>query len=288
MPTVAGLKPAADVMMAGVAIGKVSATILSEDGRSVDISAGILSKFKIRNDSHFRIDSIGFLGDQYVGVVPPETPAPPNQVFLKDGDIVHGDTGFDLQQALLSTAGLLDSAKQTLRDIDQAITNINRTVLSPETLTNFSLSLSNIEYVSQEAVTLVRGVQELLNSNAPPVSLAITNFQQFAQKLNGMADQLQQVVAENRPELSSAVRNFRDVSATFKQLAADLQAGKGVAGSLLTDDKMKAQFGDLVTNADSLAAALSVFANNLNQNGVWHMLWKHKNPATNTTSHASP
>jgi phospholipid/cholesterol/gamma-HCH transport system substrate-binding protein len=288
MQTVAGLKPSADVMMAGVAIGKVAATTLSADGRRVDIDTEILSKYRIRKDSHFRIDSIGFLGDQYVAVVPPETRPSPGQDYLKDGDTVTGDNGFDLQQALLSTAGLLDSAKQALKDIDQAVTRLNQTVLSAQTLTNLSLSLSNLEFVSGQAVTLAGGVQDLLKSNAPPVSLAITNLQEFAQKLNRMADKLDQILAENRPELATAVKNFRDVSATFKQLAADLQAGKGMAGGLLRDDQIKARFGDLLTNADALAASLSIFGSNLDQKGIWRMLWKPKEPPGNSAARPVP
>src|SRR5271168_4919990 len=58
MPTVAGLKPAADVMMAGVPIGKVTRSELEDDGRSVMITAEILSKFKIPKDAKFHIDAL--------------------------------------------------------------------------------------------------------------------------------------------------------------------------------------------------------------------------------------
>ena len=72
MPSVAGLKPAADVMMAGVPVGKVAATTLSLDGRSVDITVEVLAKYQIRKDARFHIDALGFLGDQYIEVTPAE------------------------------------------------------------------------------------------------------------------------------------------------------------------------------------------------------------------------
>jgi phospholipid/cholesterol/gamma-HCH transport system substrate-binding protein len=278
MNSVAGLKPTADVMMAGVAIGKVVGTTLSEDGRKVEIKTQILSKFNhIRKDAHFKIDSIGFLGDQYVSVTPPETPPPANVQFLKNGDTVQGETGFELQQALLSTAGMLDLAKQTLRDIDQAVTNVNRTVLSPETLGKFSKALDNLEGASESAVQGVDGIRGMLNSNAVPINVAITNLQEFAKKLNRMADQMALVIDENRPELASAVKNLHDVSATFKQLADDLKAGKGAVGSLLYDEHTKAEFTDLISKADNTASNLSSFTQNLRTNSVWHVLF-HKPP----------
>ncbi len=60
MPTVAGLKPAADVMMAGVPIGKVAATTLSLDGRSVDITVEILANIKFARTPVFTLTPSAF------------------------------------------------------------------------------------------------------------------------------------------------------------------------------------------------------------------------------------
>ena len=193
-----------------------------------------------------------------------------------------------MQEAVRSTAGLLDIAKKTLQDLDQAITNVNRTVLSDETLNNFSLSLSNIEVVSAQAVTLVRSAQGVLNSNSAPVNVAITNLQEFAQKLNQTGDQLQKVVAENRTEVNQAIKNFRDVSATFKELADDLRAGKGIAGTLLTDQTMKARFGNAITNVDAVAEDFATLGDKINREGIWRAFWKPKHAPTNSVPGRAP
>src|SRR5271156_4045250 len=62
LPTAAGLKPTADVMMSGVPIGKASGVELQPDGRSVLVTATILSKYKVRTNAVFQIDALGFLG----------------------------------------------------------------------------------------------------------------------------------------------------------------------------------------------------------------------------------
>src|SRR4051794_40959287 len=62
LPSVAGLKPNADVMMSGVPIGKVVRTTLNADGKSVDVFVSVLADFKIHKDAKFHIDSLGFLG----------------------------------------------------------------------------------------------------------------------------------------------------------------------------------------------------------------------------------
>ncbi len=47
---------------------------------------------------------------------------------------------------------------------------------------------------------------------------------------------------------------------------------------------MKTQVSDLISNANTTAESLAMFTSNLNQRGVWSVLWKHKDkggPATN-------
>jgi len=113
------------------------------------------------------------------------------------------------------------------------------------------------------------------------VHTAVTNLELFSQKANDIADHLDSVVLTNGDTLTEAVKNFRDTSASFKQLAEDLQAGKGVAGGLLKDEHMKMQVSDLVSNANDTAASLATFSSNLNRYGIWHMLWKPKVAPTN-------
>jgi phospholipid/cholesterol/gamma-HCH transport system substrate-binding protein len=146
MPTVAGLKPSADVMLAGVPIGKVTDTVLQDGGRSVDIKINLLSSYKIRKDAVFSIDSLGFLGDQYIEVSPPspEVSATNNPGFLQDGDTVKGQTPFNMLAAVQSTSDLLDEARKAMKDIDQAVTNVNNTVLSDATLKSFGSAITNL------------------------------------------------------------------------------------------------------------------------------------------------
>ena len=42
-----------------------------------------------------------------------------------------------MQEAVRSISGLVDQARKTMKDLDQAITNVNRTVLSDQYLDQF-------------------------------------------------------------------------------------------------------------------------------------------------------
>src|SRR5579859_64349 len=67
---VGGLKQRAAVLLAGVQVGGVSDIQLPEDGKSVTILLKIYKGRKIYQDARFVIQQSGFLGDQYIAIIP--------------------------------------------------------------------------------------------------------------------------------------------------------------------------------------------------------------------------
>jgi phospholipid/cholesterol/gamma-HCH transport system substrate-binding protein len=283
MPTVAGLKPAADVMMAGVPVGKVAATTLSLDGRSVDITAEILAKYKIRQDARFHIDALGFLGDQYIEVTPAEgdVAAENKAPLLTNGQTIMGEKPLNMQEAVRSISGFVEQGQKTMQAIDQAVTNVNNTILNAAALTNFDATMTNFESATADTAGIAREVRAMLESNLPSVHPAITNLAALARKLNSMADQLDRAISTNTGDVTDAVKNIKAASASLQQLAEGLQAGQGLAGSLLKDEKMRADFATLLARINDMAEQFARFGQYLNQNGIWKALWKPKPSATN-------
>src|SRR5665213_848164 len=159
LPSAAGLKPTADVMMSGVPIGKAIDLELMPDGRSVSVNVVILAKYKIRTNALVKIDALGFLGDQYLSVTPSTNM---DASYWRNGDLVQGESPFNMQEAVRSVAGLLDQAKKTVTDLDLAINNINRTVLSDQSLSNLNLTLGNMESLTTLAHQMAQGAEDLI------------------------------------------------------------------------------------------------------------------------------
>lgn len=67
---VGGLKKGASVMMSGVQIGIVNELNLASDGRSVLIDCRLQSRYAVHADARIEIEQSGFLGDQFVSIVP--------------------------------------------------------------------------------------------------------------------------------------------------------------------------------------------------------------------------
>jgi len=202
--------------------------------------------------------------------------------YFTNGEIVLGEAPFNMQEAVRSVSGLLDQARKTINDIDTAVTNVNKTVMAADTLTHVSLALSNFDAVTENAAVMAREVRGIIDSNAVPVHVAVSNFVDLSEKLNGAATQIRETIATNSDDVTVAVKNLRNASVAMKELADGLESGQGVAGSLLKDEKMKEQFSEFLTNANSVTAQFSLFGLHLNENGLWRMLWKPKPPETNS------
>jgi len=287
MPNAAGLKPAADVLMSGVPIGKVSDMSLADDSQTVTITVSILKSRKIQKDAVFEIDSVGFLGDQYVKVTLPKANglAQTNETqYFAPGDTVQGKRTPGLQEQIESVSGLLDQAKATLKDADEAITNVNHTVLSPDTLARVGLAVSNLQVISETAVTMIDQAQGLLQTNVAPINNAVSNFLALSASLTNTAAEFDQIIVTNRDDVRQMIAHLKDTADDFKKLAADLQAGRGVAGGLLKDEKMKAQMASMISNANTITAEFNTFGSNLNQKGIWAMFKKPKKAETNQPS----
>ena len=267
---VGGIKERAGVLLAGVEVGSVSQVKLAEDGKSVLIRLKIYHDFKIYHDARFVIEQAGFLGDQFVSVIPTTNSLP----LLKDGDDVPCQEPFNLQEVARSTAGFIQRIDETAKKLDAAVSDLQRVVLNEQVLTNFAMAINNTRTFSEQALSTVNNINALVATNAGQVNLAVSNAVFFSQELTRLAGSANDLLATNGAVVSLAVNDIKASTATLKQLLDDVQAGKGLAGTILQNDQ-------LATNVQAIANNLSVTTSNLNRLGLWGILWTHKAPATN-------
>ena len=259
---VGGIKREAAVLMAGVPVGNVTGAELSAEGTNVTVFLKILKRYQIHGDAVFAIDSMGFLGDQYVAIIPGKNGAP----VLKDADEVVCREPFNLQEVARSALGFIQRIDETAKRLDSALTRVEQHVLNDETLTNLSSSITNFRLVSEHALATVDKVDRVVQSNTLPVSVTTSNLALFSYQLNDLATNLQQVLTTNKANLAAAVKSIESSSEMMKSLLSDLQAGKGLAGRLLKNEELSSGVSQLVSN-------LTVLSSNLNRHGL---LWRPK------------
>ena len=262
---VGGIKARASVLMSGVPVGTVSRIELAPDGKSVTIFLKIYGGFKIHRDARFVIEQSGFLGDQYVSIIPGENKGP----LLNDQDEVESPEPFNMQEVARSAAGFIKRIDETARKLNDAIERVDRLVLNEQTLTNLSVTAGNFRLVSERALTTVDTLNEFIETNRADIVASVSNVFHFSEQINVSVDDFQNLLATNGTIVSAAAKNLESSTVVLKNLMDDLQAGRGLAGSLLKDEQLK-------NHVSMLASNLTVTSSNLNRLGLWGILWKPK------------
>jgi phospholipid/cholesterol/gamma-HCH transport system substrate-binding protein len=261
---VSGVIPGSFVLMAGVRIGAVEQIELDDKTGSVTLLAKLSSKHSLRDDAVFLIRQSGFIGDQYIAVFQGKSTN-----YLTDESTVQVEAPFDLGEVARSTGGLVKRVDSMVGQLSNAVERVDTTLLSSDTLTNLAKIVSNFHTVSEHTLSTLTKLENLIDTNVPAISASVTNAHAFTIKLNDLATELRQTIATNREDLTASVRNIEKATAKLDAAMGDVNAGKGLAGTLIKNEQLAADMSLIVSN-------LSVLSSNINNKGLWSVFRKPK------------
>lgn len=264
-PNVGGLKLQASVLLAGVQVGSVSDIKLAPDGKSVTITLSIYKSTTIYSDANFVIEQAGFLGDNFVAILPTANQA----AVITNDEVVPCEPPFDMQAVARSATGFIERVNNTVSNIETSVALIQRTVLNEQTLTNLSIAVANLQQASDHANGVVGGLDSLVATNSDQIHAAVSNVVVFSQELAQLASNADGIIMTNGVTISGAMTNLEETTATLRQIADDMHQGKGLAGTVLENEQLAANVQETVNN-------LAVTTSNLNEFGLWHILWRHE------------
>jgi len=265
--TAGSLKPRAQVLMSGVQVGTVADIRLASTGKFVMITLRIYNEYKVFKSAGFFIEQSGFLGDQYVAIVPKINEGP----VFQDGDVAQAEAPFNMLEVAREASGFVKRVDETAQRLNDTLADVRQYLLNRETLTNLSVSAANLRLASDRAATLVADIDAFVSTNATALAGAGTNLTLFSQQLVQFAGELNGVLATNTPSINQAVRNVESSTAMLKSSMEQVEAGKGLAGVLLKNEQIGANLKEITEN-------LSVTSSNLNRLGLWGILWQHHPP----------
>jgi phospholipid/cholesterol/gamma-HCH transport system substrate-binding protein len=269
--SVTGLKLGASVQMAGVQVGSVSDIQLDADGRHVTMTLRIYGKYEVHKDAVFALETSGFLGDQYVAIMPTGNKDVP---LFRNGDVAVAEEPFNLQAAARAALGFINRLDETAKKLNDTVSDIRGLLLTQETLTNLAVSAANLRAASDKAVITIDHLNALIETNAPAIAQSGTNLVVFSEQLTRFGASLQAVLATNSSGIEGSVKNIESSTAMLKNLMTDAQSGKGLIGLLLKDEQVGKNLTQIVQN-------VSTTTSNLNSRGLWGILWRSKASKTN-------
>ena len=250
---VGGLKRGANVLLAGVQVGSVADIDLAGNGKSVSITLNIYKRYQIFSDARFVIEQQGFLGDQYVAVIPTV-----NQGHvLADKEEVQCQEPFNLQEVARGAAGFIQHIDTVAKKLDDTVNQMQQNVLNTQTMTNFAVAVENMRSFSEQAMQAVNEINQLVATNGTTVSMAVSNFYLLSSDLRG--------------PLAASATNIQTSTEILTNVMMQIQSGKGLAGTVLQNQQ-------LATNVEVIANNLAVASSNLNRLGLWHFLWYKQEP----------
>ena len=149
--SVTGLKTGNQVKYSGVAVGRVSAMEVTSKG--VTLTMEIKKDTEIPVDSEFVLANDGILGDKFIQITPGHS-----QVFLKDGDIVHGDGQSDIDKTMRQATVLMEEANKTLG-------SINNIIGDAQTQTSLRNALRSTEIIANNTAELTARFNQMAADN---------------------------------------------------------------------------------------------------------------------------
>lgn len=267
---VSGLKPRAYVFVSGVQVGTVSDIKLEAAGKSVSIYLKIYDRYAIYPDARFVIETAGFLGDQYVSIIPGANKGEP----LTNNATAYCEQPLNIQEVARSAAGFLRRVDETAGKLNDAVSDLRRLLLNDHTLTNLAQAVDSLHLASTRAVVTLDEFNAMIKTNAPAVAVSFSNLVVTSEGLNQFSMSLNGLMAANTNSISASVSNIESSTLALKNLLQEAEAGKGLAGTLLHNEEVAANVADIVAN-------LSITTSNLNRLGLWGILWSKKPARTN-------
>lgn len=213
--------PDSAVIMSGVKIGYVDHIELRGDGGEVYIEVELYPKYRdmVRHGAVFRIKSSGFLGDQYVDVLPSVSSGEP----IKSDEIYDCESPLDMEQIGQRFEGLLVKMEGAVGSIDSFMKKMDKGVLSEESLTNITVMITQFREATEKADRVISTVDQLLATNGPAVTEGIAGFSLSMNNFSTFTKELQSALATNGPAVSQSVTNFAAFTKRLHATAGELE-----------------------------------------------------------------
>jgi phospholipid/cholesterol/gamma-HCH transport system substrate-binding protein len=260
----AGLKEGAAVSLEGVTIGTVKTiTVVTAPERKltpVQVVMKLDSKYQssLHNDSTAALTTVGVLGDTVVDINSQVATGPP----LRDGDELKTLETPSLQDVVKASQGTIESLNVILAKLNTVVDNMEsgkgsfgQLLTNPDLYNKFTAAADQVQTMTVK-----------LNSNTNSIGKFLNDDAQMYDRLNDSLGRVDDIAKNLQAGKGSAGKLLTDETmydnlnkslANLNSILADAEAGKGSAGMLLKDPTFAKKLNDAITQADDLVTGIN-------------------------------
>lgn len=259
-PNASGIKEGSPVFLGGSRVGKVDKKPkLNETFTGVIIDLELFKDVMIPADATFAIGSAGLMGDALVEIKPT---GKQTDVFLPhDYDkIIEGEKAGSLNdlQSTAKSVGekvdvVLDDVRVALKEIQTAMTKVNKEALSDSTIQDFKEGMEHLHSTLKRVDDKVLGEEnaQTLKQALAEFKEAATSFKNASKSIEDVSKKLDPIITKTDKVMTTAdesLQSIKKAADSFAAAAANISSSKGLLGALMNDQRLMSDFRDLIYN----------------------------------------
>ncbi len=195
--------------------------------------------------------------------------------LLTNGADVYCEPPFNLQEVARGAAGFVQRLDETAKKLDASVTDLRSQVLNAQTLANFGNVMTNLRKFSDQALGAVHDIHDIIGTNQRTGQRGGEQLRGVLRPAHPARNFRVQFAGHQRRQPHRRHQEHPGASPPAPSNSSRRPVGQGLAGELLQNNQT-------ATNVQLLAENLSIASSNLNRFGLWHFLWSHPPPGTNT------
>lgn len=223
---VEGLVKSASVTLNGLVVGKIADISINQTTGKLLVELQLSTDFPLSKSSIATIYEPGFIAGKQIAIYPNYS----DKRIAVDNDTLVGTVKLGLTESLSKKwTPIQEKIEKLMLNADDLITGLNN-VLDKRGQADLKTSLSELSQTIEQFHKSSISLNTILDDNKGQINGVVSNINKVSSDFSKISDSL------NKADLGKTIKELQKTLATVDKLMADLQAGKGTMGKMLTDD----------------------------------------------------
>ncbi len=247
-----GVQPTSPIMMKGVKIGTVTAISFNPaEADKVVLELTIKKDYHIPTDSEAKIFSNGLMGGKAIEISYGRA-----QTYLQAGDTLTSSRDRDIMDVAGSELEFFkQKISQVTTDLSVTMNNLNR--LMEENAQNINGTMTHLNSISGDMAQMISKEKENLEDAIEGLSKFSVMMGENAQKVDSIVTHVNTFAEDLNKE--EVIKRLSTTLESVNTLMADISAGKGTLGKLVTDTELYDSVTETSENLSALLADLKKY-----------------------------